>query len=68
MLLLHYMQFHCQQRLRKAGDASLTYLNQIESESHVTTDGQSASLFCLGLTTFLLLSDSCDFVDVGRSL
>jgi hypothetical protein len=39
-------------------------------ESYVTTDGQSASLsWNLRLTTrFLLLSDSCGFVDVGRSL
>jgi hypothetical protein len=43
-------------------------------ESYVTTDSQSASLSWTkvpiwGLTTrFLLLSDSCGFVDVGRSL
>jgi hypothetical protein len=37
-----------------------------ESESYVTTDGQSASLVLT--TRFLLLSDSCRFVDVGRSL
>jgi hypothetical protein len=40
--------------------------SEFESESYVTTDGQSASL---ELTTkLLLLSDSCGFVDVGRSL
>jgi hypothetical protein len=38
--------------------------------SYVTTDGQSASLsWNLGLMTrFLLLLDSCRFVDVERSL
>jgi hypothetical protein len=50
------------------------WLNCIESESHVTTDGQPASLSWnkapfWGLTTrSLLLFDSCGFVDVGRSL
>jgi hypothetical protein len=45
-----------------------------ESECYVTTDGQSASLswnqaLIWGLnTTLVLLSDSCGFVDVGRSL
>jgi hypothetical protein len=45
--------------------------SQSKSQSYVTTDGQSASLFLvssihLGLTArFLLLSDSCGFVDVG---
>jgi hypothetical protein len=54
----------------------LYWLNQSQSQSqsYVTTDGQSASLsWCQapvwGLTTrFLFLSDSCLFVDVGRSL
>jgi hypothetical protein len=41
-----------------------------KSESYITPDGQSASLsWNLGLRTrFLLLSDSCGFVDMGRSL
>jgi hypothetical protein len=45
-----------------------------QSQIYVTTDDQSASLswcqaFIWGLTTrFLLLSDSCGFVDVGHSL
>jgi hypothetical protein len=45
-----------------------------ESESYVMTDGQSANLYwnkapIWGLTTsFLLLSDSCRFVDMERSL
>jgi hypothetical protein len=45
-----------------------------ESESYITADGQSASLSwnkspIWGLRPdFLLLSDSCGFVDVGRSL
>jgi hypothetical protein len=45
-----------------------------ESQSYITTDGQSASLSwnkapIWGVTTrFLLLSNLCGFVDVGRSL
>jgi hypothetical protein len=42
-----------------------------ESESYVTTDGQSVLEYNIhqGLTTgFLLMSDSCGFVNVGRSL
>jgi hypothetical protein len=53
---------------------SLHDLTRVESESYVTTDGQSASLSwnkapIWGLRPdFLFLSDSCGFVDVGRSL
>jgi hypothetical protein len=44
-----------------------------ESESYVTTDGQSASLSwkkapIWGLDQILLLSDGCGFVEVGRYL
>jgi hypothetical protein len=48
--------------------------NESESESYITTDGQSASLAwnkapIWGLTTrFLLVSDRYGFADVGRSL
>jgi hypothetical protein len=48
--------------------------SESESESHVTTDGQSAGISCnkapnWGLQPdFLLLSGSCRFVDVGRSI
>jgi hypothetical protein len=38
------------------------------SESYITTDGQSASTHPGLKTRFLLLSDSCRFVDVGRSI
>jgi hypothetical protein len=52
---------------------SYRQLTLSESESYVTTDGQSASLSwnkppIWGLTRSLLLSDNCGFVDVGRSL
>jgi hypothetical protein len=49
-------------------------IREVLRESYITTDCQSASLsWCQapiwGLTTrFLLLSDNCGFVDVGRSL
>jgi hypothetical protein len=51
----------------------LNWTLECESESYAMTDGQSASLSWikthLRLTTrFLLLSDSCGCVDVGRSL
>jgi hypothetical protein len=46
--------------------AALFQMNNAWVESYVTTDGESTSL---GFTTrFLLLSDSCWFVDVGLSL
>jgi hypothetical protein len=53
--------------------ASRLQLTQSESETCVTTDSQSVSLSwneapIWGLRRFLLLSDSCGFVDVGRSL
>jgi hypothetical protein len=44
---------------------------ELKSQSYVTTDGQSAGLSSTHLgpkTRFLLLSDSCGFVDVGRLL
>jgi hypothetical protein len=50
------------------------HMGLTEFESYVTTDGQSASLSWIkapiwGLRSdFLLLSDGCEFVDVGRSL
>jgi hypothetical protein len=48
-------------------------MSDSETESYVTTDGQSASVLVSSLhlrltTRFLLLSDSCGFVDVGRCL
>jgi hypothetical protein len=54
--------------------ASGTLLSWLKSESYVTTDGQSTILSwnkapIWGLRPdLLLLSDSCGFVDVGRSL
>jgi hypothetical protein len=50
-----------------------TLESESESESYVTTDGQSASLYwnkaqSVAYDQILLLSDSCGFVDVRRSL
>jgi hypothetical protein len=44
-----------------------------QSQSHVMTDGQSAIYLCVNThlgpkTRFLLLSDGCGYVDVGRLL
>jgi hypothetical protein len=54
-------------------DQSVVFWLLAESESYVTTDGQSASLSCnkapiRGLDQILLASDSCGFVVVGLSL
>jgi hypothetical protein len=52
----------------------LDWLASNQSQSHVTTDGQSASVFRVSgthlgpMTRFLLMLDCCWFVDVGRPL
>jgi hypothetical protein len=53
--------------LRSYRLANIPQLVQLKSKSKLFYDGRSSTN--LGLTTrFLLLSDSCGFVDVGRSL
>jgi hypothetical protein len=47
---------------------SLPVTDFSESEPYVTTDGQSAGLSWNKAPILALLSDSCGFVDVGRSL
>jgi hypothetical protein len=45
LLKMYVYKVLCQYRLYKTNYAYLTYLQMTKSESYVTTDGQSASLF-----------------------